>query len=210
MRHLVLSVSLLAAAHAASAQVLVATPDPIVFGTPTLSVFVDGELGGTLDWNNVGVDIPMPPGACGVRIDGVNLLEWAWYEGGVFGTTFMNIENNGAELPGEPGEWIEFTGPYGPGCGDEYFVHTPASMNGVVPWNAVKLVVQFLDYDDLVFLDAGLMPLPPPDPGGPDPEPPDPCAIPEFCGEPRDLVSCFIDWEGKSHCSEEAASSTSR
>lgn len=100
---------------------------------------------------------------------------------------------------------IEFTGPYGPECGEEYVVHTPASVNGVPPWNSVKLVLQFLDWDDIVFLDAGLMPLPPIGPGHPNPEPPDPCAIVEFCEGPRNLVNCFLDFEGNSHCDEDAA-----
>jgi len=196
---------MLLAAHPAPAQVLVADPDPIAFGIPTVHIYVDGPLGGTLDWNNTGVETPMPAGACGFRIDGPNMLEWAWYEGGIYGTSVMAIQHNGQALPEEPGAWIEFTGPYGPGCGNEYVVYTPASLNGVVPNNAVKLVLQFLDWDDIVFLDAGMMPLPPVPPGDPDPDPPDPCHIVEFCEGPRDFVNCFLDFDFNSHCDEDAA-----
>lgn len=104
MRRSFLSLTMLLAAHTAPAQVLVADLNPIAFGTPTVGIYVNGPLGGTLDWNNTGVETPMPPGACGFRIDGTNLLEWAWSSGGLYGTTVMPIENNGVELPNEPGE----------------------------------------------------------------------------------------------------------
>jgi hypothetical protein len=130
--------------------------DPVPFGIPTAEIYVDGELGGQIEWNNTGVAVPFPEGACGFRVDGVNLLEWAWYEGGPFGDELMNIPHNGQELPGEPGEWIEFTGSVG-ACDDAPWVfHTPATPGGDPPPNAVKLVIQFLDWDDIEFLERQL------------------------------------------------------
>ena len=118
----------------------------------------------------------MIPTPC--NVDGVNLLEWACYNGG---NEVMDIPNNGYELPGE---WIEFTGPYGGDCEDAFVFHTPATPSGEPPPGAVRLVIQFLDWDDIEFLTAGFQVIPTENSWGPDPEPVDPCEVPEFCEPP--------------------------
>jgi hypothetical protein len=159
--------------------------DPVAFGIPTVEIYVDGPFGGQLDWHNTGVDQPVPADACGFRVDGPNLLAWVWYEGGVSGVEFMDIPNNGDELPSEPGVWIEFTGPYGDHCADSWVFHTPATPGAEPPLGAVKLVIQFLDWHDIEFLNAGFQVMPSEDPWGPDPEPVDPCEVREFCEPPE-------------------------
>jgi len=147
--------------------------DPIPYGIPTAEIYVDGELGGQIEWNNTGVAVPFPEGACGFRVDGVNLLSWTWYEGGVWGTEVMDIDHNNQAIPEEPGAWIEFTGSLSDCDGAPWVFHTPATPGGDPPPNAVKLVIQFLDWNDIEFLDGNFQVLPAEDPWGPDPDPVD-------------------------------------
>ncbi|MEM9385242.1 MAG: hypothetical protein AAGA68_09300 [Pseudomonadota bacterium] len=157
--------------------------DPMAFGTPTVEIFVNGPFGGDIEWTASGEAVPFPDGACGFRVKGNNLLEWGWYEGGVAGNDFMNgVNNNGLELPHVPNEWLEFTGPYGDNCEEGYVFHTPATPTSLPPAGAIKLVIQFVDWDDIEFLTAGFQPFEVQDGLEPPDEPPPLCEIvPEFC-----------------------------
>ncbi len=188
---------------------LVTDIEPIAFGIPTVEIFVSGPFGGDIEWNNTGAAQPFPEGACGFRVKGNNMLEWAWYEGGVAGNDYMDhLPNAGYEFPHVPNEWIEFTGPYGANCEDGYVFVTPSTPTGTPPIGAVKLVIQFLDWDDIEFLDSGFQPYEVPEGWDPDPEPIDPCeAIPEFCESPADDFAfdfgCNWAWMQGLPCDEE-------
>ena len=190
----------------ASSELVVAT-EPIQFGIPVVTILVDGPNGGTVDWDNTGVADPWPEGACGFRVKGNNMPGddgdpedvggWGWYGGytNVQGD-LLPIANNGIDLPDHPGSYLEFTGPYGDNCEDGYVFHTPATPTSLPPATAIGLVIQFYDWDDIVFLDSGFQPFEVPDnPWGPDPdfEPPfDICEeAPWLCEGPSDFQSCF-------------------
>lgn len=151
-------------------------------------VFVSGEFGGQVMING-DIEAP-PPGACGIRWTDPDA--WYWGAGGIYGTTEMNIPNNGIGVPE-----LSYTGPYD-GCGgDPYLFVTPATPGGDPPAGAVVLVVQVLP-GDYEWLDAHANPIPE-DPTSP-PDPPGLCdAAPEFCEIPPSLTEgdpCDIhpDW----------------
>lgn len=184
----------------------------LAFGTPTVQIYVGGSNVGELDWSHTGVQQPLPDGACGFRVNGITLLAWGWYEGGDFGTDEMQIANNGVELAPVPSEYLEVTGPFGPSCDNNWYVNTPSTPNGQIPWDAIKLVIQFLDIEDVEFIDVNFDPLPEGGtPMGPDAKF-DPCSVPEFCEEPdtptwpeAELIDtdCLLQWAMGLECDPE-------
>ena len=171
----------------------------LAYGTPTYTIYVNGPFGGTIDAS--GGAPPLPAGACGMRLTNSNVLAWDWYEGGTWPDAVMDVENNGWMPPANQLQWlIEFTGPFGGTCNGEYVFHTPATPTSEPPPGAVALVVQFVDADDVEFLDFNFQVYDPPDPPEPE-DPPDPgdiCkAVPEFCELPDSVVQdpCHdFDW----------------
>lgn len=173
-------------------------------GTPTYVIYVDGPMGGTIE--ATGGAPPLPEGACGLRVTNANALAWAWYEGGVFAQTPMDVPNNGWFPPDNQLVWlIEFTGPFSDDCNSPYVFHTPATPGAEPPPGAIALVVQFLDGDDVEFLDFDFDVYEPPELPEPDPEIDDPVsiceAIPEFCEMPDTFVQdpCY-NWHWKEPC----------
>lgn len=177
---------------------------PASAGAPTYVIYVDGPMGGTIE--ATGGAPPLPDGACGLRVTNANALAWAWYEGGVFAMTPMDIPGNGWFPPDNQLVWlIEFTGPFAEGCNSPYVFHTPATPGSEPPEGAIALVVQFLDDDKVEFLDFDFDVYEPPEPPEPDPDVDDPVsiceAIPEFCEMPDTFVQapCY-NWHWKEPC----------
>lgn len=169
----------------------------VAFGTPTYLVYVAGPNGGTIQAS--GDALPMPDGACGMRLLSNNVLAWYWAAGEVVPDGELNVLNNGWMPPANQlTELIEFTGAFGDACAGPYVFHTPATPTGQVPPGAVALVVQFVEPGDVEFLDDNFAPFEPPDMPEP-PEPPDPgdiCeSVPEFC----DIPDSFVDDPCESH-----------
>lgn len=190
-----------AVAAAAVALTTISAERAAAFGTPTYIIYVSGEFYGTIEAQNGA--LPLPEGACGMRIVSNNVAAWQWQEGDDLGLGPLAVDNNGWI----PDAWhmqvlIEFTGGFGAGCDDEAVYHVPAAVWSEPPAGAVALVVQLYDPDDLEFLDHNfhVFELPEP-PDFPDPEPVDPdeviCELaPELCDLPGDLKPCeLLDWK---------------
>lgn len=178
-----LAVTLLLGGQATPAQ---------AFGTPTYIIYVDGPNGGTIEAS--GGALALPEGACGMRLLSNNVLAWYWAEGDVFPIGELNVPNNGWQPPANVlTELIEFTGQFGGDCEGEYVFHTPATPTAEPPPGAIALVVQFVDPDDVVFLNENFQIWEAPEPSEPQ-EPPDQediCeAVPEFCEGP---VGSFVE-----------------
>ena len=195
-----------AVAVAAVALTTIGAERAAAFGYPTYIIYVSGDLYGTIEALNGA--LPLPEGACGMRIVSNNVLSWEWMAGEEVGLGPLAVDNNGWI----PDPWhmqvlIEFTGGFGAGCDDEAVYHVPAAVWSSPPAGAVALVVQLADPNDLEFLDHNfhIFELPEP-PEFPDPEPVDPdeviCKLaPEFCDLPGGLKPCELqDW--KDLCAE--------
>jgi hypothetical protein len=195
---------------ALGALAIVGANEVRALGTPTYIIYVNGPNGGTIEAS--GGAIPLPDGACGMRVTSDLVLEWSWYSGDVWPIDVMDVENNGWQPP--PDELmvlLEFTGEFGSGCAGSHVFHTPATPSSEPPPGAVALVVQFIDPQHVEFLDWNFGEFEPPE--IPDHEDPpdldDICEdVPEFCEipGPGDLVQdpCFKwKWTGICNTGEE-------
>jgi hypothetical protein len=179
------------AAFALTALATLGVAPAFAYGIPTYTIYVDGPFGGTIETS--GGAEPLPPGACGLRLTNANALAWYWYEGDIWPQDVMNVDNNGWFPPNDQLMWLlEFTGPFGEGCGSPYTFHTPATPDGEPPAGAIALVIQFVDVDKVEFLDFDFDVYEPPEIPDPDPpidDPEDVCEmVPEFCEIPDSLV----------------------
>ena len=137
-------------------------------GTPTYHVIFDG--GGALENSITALNNAMPPpeGVCGMRVNSADLLSFYWAEYNPY-----NLGDPMAEAPfGPPSSAtydfpavaletvIEFTGPLGENCEDEWVFHLPLTgdwpthLNGT-PDGAGALVFQITQLYDVDWLDAG-------------------------------------------------------
>ncbi|MEZ5593459.1 MAG: hypothetical protein R3F53_23235 [Gammaproteobacteria bacterium] len=162
-----------------------------VAGIPTYKIFFDG--GGFDESSIVALNgaASLPEGSCGMSISGADLLAFYWAE--------YNPYMLGAPMPEPP--WgppssatydfpaealeavIEFTGPFGDNCEDEWVFHLPLAGDWPVfpngtPSGAGALVFQITSPNDVEWLNAGFQVWEPPGEGpgqGEDPE------FPSFC-----------------------------
>lgn len=113
------------------------TTSAYAIGTPTYTVYFDGggKNAGEIVANNAD---PLPDGACGVRVGENDVLEWYWAEYNPYGLVDPmpgppdGPPNSTTNPPGNsPAALVEFTGPFGDGCGDEYVFHNPTT--GIYP-----------------------------------------------------------------------------
>jgi hypothetical protein len=175
---------------------LVLASHPLLADTPTYTVYFDGAFGGTL----VVEGAPdMPEGACGIRVSEYDTLEWYWAEYNGFGLLapmpdpFGGPPNSTTNPPGNSlYPLIEFTGPFGDECGDEFVFLDPTTgihptwANGI-PQGSSALVFQTLP-GGVEWLTESFTLWEPPgdDPGDePDPEYVNICELfPDLCIEP--------------------------
>jgi hypothetical protein len=198
-----------AIAGAVAASVATLGADRVdAFGTPTYVIYVSGPNYGTIETS--GGALPLPEGACGMRMTSDVVLAWYWAEGYAFPIGVLPVENNGwMPPPGGLEVLIEFTGGgFGEGCAEEAVYHVPAAVNSEPPPGAVALVVQVVSPDDVEFLDESFHVFEPPEP--PDfPDPPDPgdiCSLaPLFCELSDLLKPCdlsFVNGDLESVCED--------
>jgi hypothetical protein len=176
---------------AVAALTWVSAAEAAAYGNPTYVVYVDGPNGGTIEASNGA--LPLPDGACGMRLTNSMILSWSWYSGDVWPIEVLAVENNGwMPPPNQLTYLIEFTGPFGSGCDGDHVFHTPATPTSEPPPGAVALVVQFVDPAQVEFLNHAFQTFEPPDPPGPGEPPPtleDICEdVPEFCEIPGSFV----------------------
>lgn len=126
-------------------------------GIPTYQVFFDGggiNAGSIVALN--GAASP-PEGACGMRVNGADLLEFYWAEYNAYGlgspmaeAPFGPPSSATYNFPAEPLETvIEFTGSIAEGCGEEWVFHGPLTgdwptFGNGTPSEAGALVFQVL------------------------------------------------------------------
>jgi hypothetical protein len=153
-------------------------------------------------------DIPVPPNACGFRLEQPD-KKWdeAWYFTEYGTNTVLEVQSILYESSffDEFPDFIEARGPvYGCSSG-EYFFHTPLSALGITDDDPVyagagAFIAEFSRDEAITWLDSAGKPIKDPKP----PKPQKPTKLPpEFFEQPPEVKGCFRDFEGELHCPEE-------
>ncbi len=161
----------------------------MIFGTHGNSEYGGYQAGNIYIGPN---DAAPPPGTCGARVDDPDAWYFAEMAYGGFGGPLELYGN------GDPADYIQVTGPFGPGCDGSYHFQTPAFQGFHGPEDAGAIIIQG---DDITWLDHADNPVVPEDPEEVDWCPPNTCKL------LLDLQTCGweIDHNGNfvTNCSDE-------